>query len=134
MNFLPNNEASRRYTRRFLISMVWYLLLSFSTIWALSRFHPSGALAYALAALPAMPTVAVIAIVGLYLAEEKDEFQRDMLVQAMLWALGATLATTTVWGFLEALLHVRHLQPYFVFPLFWFFVGLVTPVLKWRYR
>ena len=38
--------------------------------------------------LPAIPIIGIIAVVGLYLAEEKDEFQRNLLIQSMLWGLG----------------------------------------------
>jgi hypothetical protein len=52
----------------------------------------------------------------------------------MLWGIGATLAVTSVWGFLENFVQVVHFDLYLVFPLFWFFVGIFSPVLKARYR
>jgi len=73
-------------------------------------------------------------VVGLYLAEEKDEFQRTVLIQSMLWGMGATLAVTSVWGFLENFVQVAHFDLYLVFPLFCFFVGVFTPLVKARYR
>lgn len=134
MTCLPNNPAARRYTRRFFASMAFYVVALVFAVWYFKHFHPAGVMAYTLAVLPAIPLIAVIAIVGLYLAEEQDEFQRTVLIQSMLWSIGATLATTTVWGFLESFLDVLHFQPYLAFPLFWFFVGVVTPILKRSYR
>jgi hypothetical protein len=134
MNCLPATPAARRYTIRFFTAMAAYVIALFSVAWYVPRFHPTGALVYSLAVMPAIPILAVIVVVGLYLAEEKDEFQRTVLVQSMLWSIGLTLATTTVWGFLEAFANVIHFQPYLAFPLFWFFVGVSTPFLKMRYR
>ncbi len=134
MSWQSKSPAIRNYNRRFFISMGAYLVLLFGVVWLFKHQHPAGLLAYVLALLPAMPLVAVIVVVGLYLAEEKDEFQRNLLVLEMLWALGATLAVTTVWGFLEDFTDTPHLQPYLIFPMFWFFVGVLTPLLKRRYQ
>lgn len=128
------NPATRRYFRRFIPAMTLYVLFLFAVVWVFARYHPGGATAIALAALPAMPLVGVLVIVGLYLADEQDEFQRDLLVQSLVWSIGATLAMTTVWGFLEMFLNVRHLQPFLLFPLFWMFVGISSALLKLRYR
>ena len=77
-----------------------------------------------------------LVIVARYLGEEKDEFRRDLQVQAMLCAMGATLAVTSVWGFLELFLaNIPHFQLYLVFPMFWLFVGISAVLLmQLRYR
>ncbi|SNS27524.1 hypothetical protein SAMN05421770_101299 [Granulicella rosea] len=130
----PKNAAARRYAQRFLPTMALYCLAIFFSTWYFKHYHPAGALAYLLAVLPAIPLVAVIVIVGLYLSEEKDEFQHALLVQSLIWSIGATLAVTTVWGFLEAFLPVLRLQPYLIFPMFCFFSGIAKAVQRWRYR
>jgi hypothetical protein len=134
MNCLPKSAATRRYTRRFLPTMGLYVIFLFIAAWVFPHYHPTGVPAYLLAILPALPIIAVIGIIGLYLAEEKDEFQRNLLIQSMIWAMGGTLVVTTAWGFLEAFITVPHFQLYLVFPLFWFFVGISTGLLKLRYR
>lgn len=134
MTCLPKTAAARRYTRRLLLTMVAYALLLIVVVFAFKHYHPTGALAYMLALLPAIPIIGVMAVVGLYLAEEKDEFQRNLLIQTMLWAIGATLATTSIWGFLEEFVNIPHLQPYLVFTLFWMFVGFAAPFISRRYR
>jgi hypothetical protein len=78
--------------------------------------------------------VGVLVIVGLYLADEKDEFERALIVQSMIWSIGGVLATTTVWGFVEMFVKVPHFALYLIFPLFWFFVGVSGCVLRVRYR
>jgi len=134
MTCLQKNPAARRYVARFVFTMCAYAAALLVTDWELHRFHPTGALLYGLAVLPAIPIMVLIAIMGLYLSEEKDEFQRKMLVESLLWGLGAILSLTTVWGFLQLYAHVHPFQPFMAFPLFWFFQGVAAAALKWRYR
>ncbi len=134
MNCLTNNPAARRYLRRNIITMLLYALSLAVTTSVFLRYHPAGPLAYALAVLPAIPLVGLLAIFGLYLAEEKDEFQRFIGVQAMLWGIGGTLAVTNIWGFLESFVHLRHLNPILDAVIFWIFVGISIPFLLARYR
>lgn len=134
MNCMPNNPATRRYVRRFAPTMSLYVVFILLAAWVFKHHHLIGPAAYLLALLPALPIIGIIVIVGLYLAEEKDEFQRNLLIQSMIWSIGATLAITTVWGFLETFAGTPHIDLYFVFPLFWFFVGVSTALLKLRYR
>ncbi len=128
------SPALRHYRQRFLPAMAAYACLLVAAVWIFTHRHPTGVLAYLLALLPAVPLAATIVIVGLYLKEEHDEFQRTVLIESMLWAIGATLSLTTIWGFLENFANAPHFQPYLVYPLFWFFVGVATPLLKLRYR
>ena len=134
MTCLQTNPAVRRYLFRFLPTMAAYAVLLVFVEWYVHTFHPTGALLYGLAVLPAIPIVGVILVVGLYLAEEKDEFQRNLLVQSMLWGLSAILSLTSVWGFLQMFTHIHPFQPFMAFPLFWCFQGVATAALRWRYR
>jgi hypothetical protein len=84
--------------------------------------------------LPAIPIIGIIVVVGLYVAEEKDEFQRNLAIQSMLWGLGAIMALTSVWGFLQIFTHIHPFQPFMTFPLFWCFVGIAAAALRWKYR
>jgi hypothetical protein len=131
---LPRNAAIRRYTYRFPMVMALYVVFLFFAVWTFKHHPPTGVLAWLLAILPSLPIIASLGVIGLYLTEEKDEFQRTVLVQSMLWSIGGTLVVTTVWGFLENFLHVIHFDLYLVFPLFWLFVGITTPILKARYK
>ena len=129
------NEAVRRYNYRFLTAMAFYVVFIMGAGFAFRLYHPTGAVAYLLATLPSLPIVVSLGIVGRYLGEEKDEFQRHLLVTAMIWAIGGTLAVTSVWGFLELfVVPFPQFQLYLVFPMFWFFVGICAAVLKLRYR
>lgn len=134
MQCLPKSAAQRRYLLRFLPTMALYVIALFAVTWEFAHRHPAGILAYLLAILPALPLVATLAVVGLYLAEEPDEFERSIVIQSMLWGIGATLALSTVWGFLETFISVRHIPTFYVFVLFWVVVGISQPLIRLRYR
>ena len=52
---------------------------------------------------------------GRLLVEEKDEYQRSLIVRQGLIATGFMLAVTSVWGFLESSDQVPHLPMYWAF-------------------
>jgi hypothetical protein len=114
--------------------MALYVIALCVTVLVFVHGHPRGVLAYLLALMPAIPCIGLLAVFGLYLAEEKDEFQRMLGVQSMLWGIGGTLSVTTVWGFLQSFTHIPHFQPIWTFVLFWGFLGISTPFLQRRYR
>jgi hypothetical protein len=134
MRCSPTNPAQRRYLFRFMPTMILYATALIAATYAFRHDHPTGALAYTLAVLPAIPLLGVLIIVGVYLNEESDEFERTVVIQSMLLGFGATLAITTIWGFLEIFTNIRHLAPFSAFPMFWMFVGIFTPIVRWRYR
>jgi uncharacterized membrane protein YcfT len=134
MDCLPNNQASRRYNKRYLIATPLYLILLFLATHILRHDHPSRPLAIVIAILPSIPLVAMIAIGGLYLKEEKDEFQRSIFQQSLLWSIGFVLAVTSIWGLLEMIAGVPHLPIFYVFPAFCVFFAICSPLLKRRYR
>ena len=77
---------------------------------------------------------ASLAVVGLYIAEETDEFERSILVQSMLWGLGGTLSVATVWGFLSDFANAPRLSTFYVYVFFWIFMGISQPFIRRRYR
>ncbi len=131
---MQKNAAIRRYLRRFAVAMSAYIALTLVVVTCFHRLHPHGPFAYLLAVLPALAIIGIIVTVGLYLAEEKDEFQRNLFVQAMLWGLGGVLSVTSIWGMLESFTHIPHFQPTWTFTLFWILVGISSPLLQRRYR
>ena len=128
------SPAGKRYLARFAPAMTAYVGVLFASVWVIKHQDPHGPLLWILAVAPALPIIAVIAIMGLYVVEEQDEFQRSILVQAMLWGIGVTLAGCTAWGFLENADLVPHLPLYMVFPIFCATMGLAQPLVRWRYR
>lgn len=96
--------------------------------------HLKGWAAYPVAVLPALPIAWVLVEMGRFLAQEKDEFQRNVLVQCLLGGTGGTLVTTTVWGYLEDFAHAPHLHLTLVYAIFWLFVVISYPVVRLKYR
>jgi hypothetical protein len=133
MTFPEMNPAKRRYLVRFSSTMGLYAIAVIAVVRYLVRSHPTGPILYVLAVLPALPIIGSIVVVGLYIAEENDEFQRRLIEWSLLWAMGGTLATTSVWGFLEMFAHARHITPFWVFPLFWVSTGIASIGLRIRY-
>jgi hypothetical protein len=134
MNCRPQNKAQRRYMARFWVMMSLYVICLLSITWLFKHHPPTGPMAYVLAALPSLPIIGVLAIIGLYIAEETDEFERSILIQSQLWGMGATLAITSFWGFLELFVPVSHLPAYVTAVIYWTCVGLATPFIRLRYR
>lgn len=126
--------AGRRYLKRFIPTMVAYIVLVFGASFAFDQLDLAGPVAWALAIAPAIPILGVIAVMGLYLKEETDEFQRNILVESMLWGFGLTMAVTSVWGFAEIYVHALPLPAFWVFPMFCMGMGLSQHFIRRRYR
>src|SRR5580698_5359693 len=114
MQCLPVTKAGRRYIYRLGPTMLVYLIFLFVAQWTFHHLHPVGPVVYLLAILPALPLIGSLAIVGLYIAEESDEFERSILVQSMLWGLGGALSVGTIWGSLEDFANAPHVSMFYV--------------------
>ena len=134
MECTAKTRAVHSYTRRIMITMAVYIVACILAVTARDHLHTDRLLVIVLAIATAIPLVAVIAIVGLYLKEETDEFQRELLVQQILWATGLTLTCTSTWGMLEMFSGVPRLPAFYIFVIFWIFFGLVSVPLRRRYR
>jgi hypothetical protein len=128
------NPAVRRFYFRTLAASFAYIVLTISIALCFFKFHPHGLLAYAVAVLPVVPILGNIIALGLYLIEDKDEVQRSLMVEVLLWGLGGVLVFTSAWGSLETFAHIRHFNPTYTYTLFWIFVGISLPFLMRKYR
>lgn len=128
------SPVQRRFTIQMWVVAGLCILFALVAAVAFRRAHVSGLLAYPVAVLPALPIIAALVCTGTYLAEETDEFQRSLLVQALLGGIGVTLAATTAWGYLEHFVHTSHFDAIWVYPIFWFATALSYPVVRMRYR
>jgi hypothetical protein len=129
-----SNLAQRRYVVRMWVAAALCILFSVVTALEFKRGHPTGVLTYLMAILPALPIIGALVGTGIYLLEEADEFQRNLLIQSLLGGMGAILSVATVWGNLEDFAHAPHLDLIWVYPMFWVFVGLSYGVVTLRYR
>jgi hypothetical protein len=128
------NPAQRRYVIRMWVAAGFCIVFAFVSATVFRHLHPTGIPAYLVAVLPALPIVGAIVGTGLYLAEETDEFQRNLLVQALLGGIGGTLAVVTVWGYLEDFAKTPRLDLILVYAMFWGFAGISYGVVRQRYR
>ena len=100
---MPRNwsPALRRYTLRLAVLMCAYIALLFFARTMFNHGLAAGAMAYALALLPALPIIGVFWAVMRLIVEEKDEFMRMLFVRQSLVATGFCLTVMTVWEWLQ---------------------------------
>jgi predicted RND superfamily exporter protein len=134
MDCMTNNSAVWRFTRRFIVLSLLYAFFSVLSTYGLLLWHPITAVIWLMAVLPTIPIAMAVILTGRYMGEEKDEFQRFVLVQALLGGIGAILVVTTAWGFLENYAHFQRLNILMIWPLYLVFVGISYGIVKARYR
>jgi hypothetical protein len=125
-----NNPAKRRYLRRSAGVMMSYMGLVSVSHTSVHRWHPQGWHLYLAAALPTIPILCLAYVVGRYLREEKDEYQRDIVIRGMLWGTAAALSVTVFSGFLQAYGWTGQLPAFSEFILFW----VTALIVKVYYR
>lgn len=128
------NPAVRRYALRRRACLALYAVCIIGAAFWARAGHRSGTISYIIATLPGLSVAGLLASVGMYLKEERDEFNRATLVEAILWATGLTLAIATTWGFLEDFTDVPHVPLYLVFVLFAAIWGFAVPLVRRRYQ
>lgn len=137
MNACVGSPAKYRFEDRFLFFIVpLFVLDGILGIWEFhyQHLHPAGALAVLCATAQSLPIIAFIVIYGLYLADEKDEFQKSILIQSMLWAIGVTLAVATFCGSMEKYGQGPRVDIASVQFLFFLVYIVALAANRWRYR
>lgn len=114
------SPARHRYNRWSLILCAIYAALLFGVTIYFRDAPREGIPAYVAAILPALPIVGIFVVLGRYLLEESDEFQRVMMVRKALIATGFMLSVATIWGFLESFGLAPRVDSY-VAAILWFF-------------
>lgn len=126
--------AMRRYNGRIIVTMLIYVGLLVAAVQLYKLGYAAGGLGYVIALAPALPIVACIGHMALFLKEEEDEFQRSILIQALLWSGALTFAEATVWGFLETFGKAPNVWMWVVPVVFFAQLGVAMPAIAWRYR
>ncbi len=126
--------AARRYLKRFVPTMIAYVVLVMVTSLIVAKLHPTGAALVALSVLPALPILGILVVIGLYVREESDEYVRQRLVVAMLFGIGVVLAAATVLGFLQIYHAIGQIDVFWAFPVWCASWGLAQCAMAWRDR
>lgn len=81
-----------RHVYRVMAFLLVYMGCDFASRMFLGRdTAPKGVLGYAIALLPVLPIFGLIPIYKKYMADERDEYQRHLFNQSILWAFLGTL-------------------------------------------
>ena len=116
---MAKSKAIGRYNRRVIaLSLIYAAALVFA-VYCFKHQLLSGPLAWIAGILPALPIIGILVVIGRYLAEETDEYLRDMMVRQALIATGFALSIATAWGFLENFGLVPHVYAYYA-AILWF--------------
>jgi hypothetical protein len=123
---MSQSLAQRRYNKRVIWFSLFYAATLIGAVYSFKHHYVVGPLAWVVAVLPALSIVGIFGAIGLYLAEESDEYVRAMTVRQTLWASGFALSIATIWGFLESFELVGHVESYWVSILWFGGLGLGT--------
>lgn len=125
-------SAAKRYTRNIaLVSTVYVALVAANTA-VTHLLDPPAAVMGAMAVLTALPIVGMLALLGIYLREETDEFVRDRIIYSMLIAIGILLSASSIIGMLQFEKLVGDVPVFLAFPLWCGIWGIAQSWLSWR--
>lgn len=120
-----STRAAKALAVGIMLTMSGFALVIVGTNLFLERHHSQGAQLVVLAALPLVPILCMLAMVGMYLQKETDEFQRQVMVRSMLGAIAVALATNFFAGMLRGLGAIPSWPPFAEFVVFWFAFGAI---------
>jgi hypothetical protein len=105
-------RAMRAFYILFVIYMPFWILLS------VVRPAKNSVGAWVLGLGTGISMVAMLTAAAIGLARQRDEFQRKLLTEAMIWGIGGLLAITCIWGLLEAHTTIPKMNILLNFPIF----------------
>src|SRR6185312_6726519 len=114
---MTKTPAAARYRRRMMIASAVYVATLLLAVGIYARHPQPGPLSYALAIAPGLAVAGMFVVMGLYLREEGDEFERTVQVESSLWATGVVMMGSAVWGFLELFRLAPHVQLWLLVPI-----------------
>ena len=123
-----STAARRRYKQRVRIALTLYVVSVLTTALYVKHGSPQGWLLYTIALVPAAAVIATIALIGRYLQEETDEYQRMVTTRALLAGTAALLGVAVVSDFLRLFTPVGTLPPLSTYVIFMVTFGLAQYV------
>ena len=123
-------KAIKRYQRRVLIVTGVYLVMVLGGAELVKHVQLGQAMLYTVAVVIACPMVALLAVIGLYLQEETDEFLRLQMMRSLLVGTAALMALLVVSDFVRMMANGPELRPLVGFVLFFVAFGIAQAVQK----
>jgi len=118
--------------RRYIFRMITVSFAYVGSLFLASELIEKGGevtpLAVVLALVPGVAVSGYFWAIGRFIVEQKDEFQRLLIIRQSLVATALALSLASIWGFLENFQLVQHIDAFW-WPIVWFFglgVGAVV--------
>jgi len=121
-------EMRRKFGPVYLLYVIAFLMVEF--------VHPAhnSPLSYVLALSLAFSMIGMIVTLAVISTRQRDEYQRQLIMQSMTWGLCGMLCITTTWGMLDVFTNVRHLPILLNFPIFIVIMAVAKVTLFRRNR
>ena len=132
--FGTSTPASKRYQRRFLVTMSIYLVVLFAAILVVKHTRPHGWQLYTISVVPAVPLLAMLGALGVYLTEETDEYIRLITMRSLLVGTAVLLAMLVVDEVLRSISGAGALPPFTSWVTFFMAFGVAQAVQRMRNR
>ncbi|HEX4154727.1 MAG TPA: hypothetical protein VHY48_03855 [Acidobacteriaceae bacterium] len=129
-----SSTAYQRYQRDVLRFIAVYVVVLFSASRAMRHARAEHFYVYFWSVLPALPIIGVILRMARYLRDEKDEYQRLVVMRSILVGTAALLAALVVNDFLRAFAGAQALPAFSTFVLFCVAMGIAHFVQWLRNR
>ena len=124
-------QATRRYFKIFIPSMIVYLAGCLGTGWAADHMSLPPSVLYGLAIVPIAAMLSVFWGHWRFI-NEIDEFLRTIQVKALLFGTACVLVVATGWGTLEMFADAPRLQVFWLLPIFWVAYSATATVITKR--
>lgn len=131
---MHRTPAAQRYHRRAWVAALVYIGLVATHLVMTRVFSSPAALLTALAVASALPVIALIALLGIYLRDETDEYVRNRLILSILLALGVVLCLSSVLGMLQLGGLIGDVPMFLTFVVWACAWGFAKTWLGWRDR
>lgn len=108
------HDANKRYLRRSFFVAAVFVATLFVAQFLIKRELVGGPLVYGLALVPGLVMAAFFWATGKMIIETGDEYLRMLVVRQQLIATGFTMSVAAVWGTLELLKLVPHVEVFYL--------------------
>jgi hypothetical protein len=117
---MASTAVNRKIQREFRLVYTPFCLVAVASFLTLEMKDParSSAIALVLSLAYGISISVMFILGGVKIARQKDEFQRKLYLEALVWSTVTTLVISTIWGSLETFTNVHHMPTIFNFGIF----------------